>query len=254
VPVDQIDPLDVPGAGNDSLTGGATSSVLTKTDVNSTTKNSDADAVDDAGDKKPAGMSWADWLKVLSLVSGGVATANSGGSGPASLPPGVLDAGTPGSLPDIFRAKLPPPSGPFADMTARNVSMTPEEWKTYGQRGQVAFLNSTPQRPSGIDNSVRSTPMPAPSANPEDFARGGFAVRGMGSGRDDKIPARLSDGEYVIDAETVALLGDGSTKAGADRLDKFRVNIRKHKGRKLAKGAFSANAKPPEAYLRGGRT
>jgi hypothetical protein len=184
----------------------------------------------------------------------------------------VLDAGTPGSLPDIFRAKLPSPSGPFADMSARNVSMTPEEWATYGQRGQVAFLNSTPQRPSGILAPPKTgfkadvgpvvgrtlagevEPTPAPSANPEDFARGGFAVRGMGSGRDDKIPARLSDGEYVIDAETVALLGDGSTKAGADRLDKFRVNIRKHKGRKLAKGAFSANAKPPEAYLRGGRT
>jgi hypothetical protein len=80
-----------------------------------------------------------------------------------------------------------------------------------------------------------------------------FAVNGAGTGRSDEIPALLSDGEYVIDAETVALLGDGSGKAGAKRLDDFRVNIRKHKGRNLAKGKFSVNAKRPERYLSGGR-
>jgi len=79
-----------------------------------------------------------------------------------------------------------------------------------------------------------------------------FAVNGAGTGRSDEIPALLSDGEYVIDAETVALLGDGSGKAGAKRLDDFRINIRKHKGRNLAKGKFSVNAKRPERYLSGG--
>ena len=80
-----------------------------------------------------------------------------------------------------------------------------------------------------------------------------FAVNGPGTGRSDDIPAVLSDGEYVIDAETVALLGDGSSKAGAKKLDDLRVKVRKHKGQKLAKGRFSANAKKPEAYLSGGR-
>jgi hypothetical protein len=80
-----------------------------------------------------------------------------------------------------------------------------------------------------------------------------FAVNGPGTGRSDDIPAVLSDGEYVIDAETVALLGDGSSKAGAKKLDELRVKVRKHKGKKLAKGRFSANAKKPEAYLSGGR-
>ena len=80
-----------------------------------------------------------------------------------------------------------------------------------------------------------------------------FAVNGAGTGRSDDIPAVLSDGEYVIDAETVALLGDGSNKAGAKKLDELRIKVRKHKGRKLAKGRFSANAKRPEAYLSGGR-
>lgn len=70
-------------------------------------------------------------------------------------------------------------------------------------------------------------------------------------GRADNIDAKLSEGEYVIDAETVALLGDGSSDAGAAKLDQLRSNIRRHKGAKLAKGKISPNARSAEAYLGG---
>ena len=76
-------------------------------------------------------------------------------------------------------------------------------------------------------------------------------VRGPGTGRSDEIPAYLSDGEYVIDAETVALLGDGSNKAGASVLNDMRKSVRKHKGSTLAKGGFSKDAKSPLEYMRG---
>ena len=76
-------------------------------------------------------------------------------------------------------------------------------------------------------------------------------VRGGGTGRSDEIDAKLSDGEYVIDAETVAMLGDGSSKAGAQRLDEMRAAIRKHKGKTLARGKFSPDAKSPLSYLKG---
>ncbi len=88
---------------------------------------------------------------------------------------------------------------------------------------------------------------------PKQLARGGALnrlARGGGSGRDDTIDAKLSDGEYVMDAETVALLGDGSTTAGARRLDQMRAKIREHKGKSMARGKFSANAKSPLAYLK----
>ena len=75
-------------------------------------------------------------------------------------------------------------------------------------------------------------------------------ARGAGSGRADTIDARLSDGEYVMDAETVAMLGDGSTKEGAKRLDGMRSALRAHKGKALARGKFSPNAKSPLAYLK----
>lgn len=76
-------------------------------------------------------------------------------------------------------------------------------------------------------------------------------ARGGGTGRSDDINARLSDGEYVMDAETVAMLGDGSTQAGAKRLDAMRQQLRRHKGAALAKGEFSPSAKSPLSYLKG---
>jgi hypothetical protein len=78
-----------------------------------------------------------------------------------------------------------------------------------------------------------------------------YLAHGSGTGRDDTIPARLSDGEYVIDAETVSLLGDGSNKAGAQKLNTMRKEIRKQKGKALAKGKFSPDAKSPLSYLKG---
>jgi hypothetical protein len=79
----------------------------------------------------------------------------------------------------------------------------------------------------------------------------GHYVRGGGTGTSDSIPARLSDGEYVIDAQTVSMLGDGSSDAGAKRLDEMRAAIRKHKGKALAQGKFAPSAKGPLSYARG---
>lgn len=95
-------------------------------------------------------------------------------------------------------------------------------------------------------------PTVAPTA-PAKLAAGGLSMlaMGLGSGRDDTIEARLSDGEYVMDAETTALLGDGSVKEGAKRFDQMRSAIRVHKGKALARGKISPNAKSPLAYLKG---
>lgn len=74
-------------------------------------------------------------------------------------------------------------------------------------------------------------------------------VKGQGTGRSDEIDAKLSDGEYVFDAETVALLGDGSSDAGAAILDRLRRQIRAWKGKKLAKGEISDDAPDPAELL-----
>jgi hypothetical protein len=60
-------------------------------------------------------------------------------------------------------------------------------------------------------------------------------VKGIGSGQEDKIPAYLSDGEYVWSAQDVSDLGDGSNREGVRRLDKMRQMVRSQAGRKDVK-------------------
>jgi len=76
---------------------------------------------------------------------------------------------------------------------------------------------------------------------------------GHGDGTSDDIDAKLSGGEYVMDAGTVSMLGNGSNEAGSRALDQLRQRIRKHAGKHLVKGKQFMKAKPPEAYLRGGK-
>jgi hypothetical protein len=126
-----------------------------------------------------------------------------------------------------------------SDANANNVSLT------------EYMARSWPKITSGAYNMQTAT------TNPPKLAQGGALsavarfAQGAGSGRADTIDAKLSDGEYVIDAETVAMLGDGSNKEGAKRLDAMRGKIRSHKGKVLAKGKFSPNAKSPLSYLKG---
>lgn len=64
---------------------------------------------------------------------------------------------------------------------------------------------------------------------------GGGPISGIGGGQDDLIDAKLSDGEYVVSAQDVSDLGDGSNKKGAKKLDELRRLIRKGAGRKNTK-------------------
>jgi hypothetical protein len=211
-------------------------------------------------DKDGKKLSLADALALLNLV-GGIAGGGGGGGG-----------GTPGSqaINPIFSAKLPTPgkdgafkvggldytTPPAADMYRYAMGPAMDIPAGMDLRGATSPYAGYGPGTLGEETFKRVTGMSHGGAM--GYARGSsrdsFAVNGPGTGRSDDIPAVLSDGEYVIDAETVALLGDGSSKAGAKKLDEMRVKLRKHKGRNLAKGKFSVNAKRPEKYLSGGRT
>lgn len=154
-------------------------------------------------------------------------------------------------------------AGALPKYTFQRKALRPDiDYYTYGTRPEVPFFEDTITGP----DSGPATGILPPKDRPPVFAMGGLAeggmsdesesryVEGPGSGREDKIPALLSDGEYVIDAETLALLGDGSTKEGARRMDDFRAKIRQHKGRALSRGQISPNAKSPEKYMGGGLT
>lgn len=52
-------------------------------------------------------------------------------------------------------------------------------------------------------------------------------VNGPGTGQSDDVPAYLSRDEYVVPADVVSHLGDGSSSAGAQVLDKKIAEVRK---------------------------
>jgi hypothetical protein len=93
-------------------------------------------------------------------------------------------------------------------------------------------------------------PLGVPMAEGRHDYRKGAAVNGPGDGQSDDIPAMLADGEYVIDAELVAMLGNGSNKAGAKVLDQFRENVRLHK-RSAPLGKIPPKSKSPLEYMKG---
>ena len=71
-------------------------------------------------------------------------------------------------------------------------------------------------------------------------------------GMADTIPAQMGDqpinlsgGEYIMDAETVAFLGNGNTDAGAQKLDDFRETLRMAKNG----GEDQGNQINPENFL-----
>ena len=67
------------------------------------------------------------------------------------------------------------------------------------------------------------------------YSDGGHLLKGPGDGMSDHIPAmigkhqpaRLADGEFVIPADVVSHLGNGSTEAGAKQLYAMMSRIRK---------------------------
>jgi hypothetical protein len=63
----------------------------------------------------------------------------------------------------------------------------------------------------------------APEGHNPEFVTGltGYYACGGGTGQSDDIPAMLHDGDYVMDADVVAALGDGSSKAGKQVLEGF---------------------------------
>lgn len=95
------------------------------------------------------------------------------------------------------------------------------------------FLNAF-----GMNRFMRMPPPPPPPLLSRDsgarFARGGY-LDGPGDGMSDSIPAtiegkqpaKLADGEFVVPADVVSHLGNGSTKAGAQRLYAMMDKVRK---------------------------
>jgi hypothetical protein len=86
---------------------------------------------------------------------------------------------------------------------------------------------------------------------PEFYSEGGLNntyVTGKGDGTSDSIPAMLANGEFVIPADVVSSLGNGSNDSGAKVLDEFLKTIRHHK-RDVNPNKLPPDSKGPLGYL-----
>ena len=90
--------------------------------------------------------------------------------------------------------------------------------------------------------------------DPQFFSEGGLGtlenryVNGEGDGTSDEVPAMLATGEFVIPADVVSKLGNGSNDAGAGILDQFLIAIREHNQKHNPKN-LPPDSKGPLAYL-----
>jgi hypothetical protein len=90
--------------------------------------------------------------------------------------------------------------------------------------------------------------------DPQFFSEGGLGtlenryVSGDGDGTSDEVPAMLANGEFVIPADVVSKLGNGSNDAGASVLDQFLMAIREHNQKHNPKN-LPPDSKGPLAYL-----
>jgi hypothetical protein len=129
--------------------------------------------------------------------------------------------------------------------------------KGKGRRGEQTYFDRTQTAPTPTPTPA---PTPAPTPSPDDYyyppmasggvikAAAGRYLQGPGDGTSDSIPAtignaqpaRLADGEFVIDARTVSEIGNGSSNAGAKKL--YAMMERVHRERKRAKRGQNSNA------------
>ena len=86
-----------------------------------------------------------------------------------------------------------------------------------------------------IPNVNLATGGAVPGHNPKFFSEGGLGslkntyVQGDGDGTSDSVPAMLANGEFVIPADVVSSLGNGSNDSGSKVLGKFLQTVREHK-------------------------
>lgn len=180
-------------------------------------------------DRIDQGMKWMG--KNPGKVALGVLALNAmGGKGETAKKPG---------MPDWWDDPLPE-----YQFNRRQTTAPVNSYYTYGEMPEVKFYGGTGMARGGYAGGGEG---PLASTSPM------FVSQGTGAnGRADNIDAKLSEGEYVMDAETVALLGDGSVEDGARKLDEMRERLRKHKGKALAQGKISPHAREAEYYLADG--
>ena len=152
---------------------------------------------------------------------------------PTPYMPSIREEESP-PLPSMPQPKVAPSYEPPAQMYQPTPFSEPESYDSImpvddyfsGMKKNQAYT------PYSFENSEA---MMFAAGGPTQYAAGGKYLRGPGDGMSDDIKAniegkqeaRLADGEFVIPADVVSHLGNGSSEAGSRRLYKMMADIRK---------------------------
>jgi hypothetical protein len=143
--------------------------------------------------------------------------------------------------------------GPVERMSEMNAAINPQGG-LYPQgmidKTQYALPTQRPTSMEVIDAGAQRTFARGGIADLGGYSDGGRMLKGPGDGMSDSIPgviankqpARLADGEFVVPADVVSHLGNGSTDAGAKRLYAMMAKVRKARtGKKKQAPAINMN-------------
>jgi hypothetical protein len=185
----------------------------------------------DAKDAKKAAQQQASQPGIASLMGG------MGGGAPEAAAPAPFTTNTASVNP--YSAEGPASSYASAPQGLRSLAPSQAD---YGQDEQPMF--SAPQQQDNQEDSRQDYAYGGPiylahggiaGLQQHEYAAGGRYLSGPGDGMSDNIraniegkqEARLADGEFVIPADVVSHIGNGSSNAGAKKLHAMMEQIRK---------------------------
>jgi len=133
---------------------------------------------------------------------------------------------------------------------AKAQGLTPEAYQNiYGRGNRIAAMQKALKEGQMVNGMARGG-----ISSLGGYSDGGRMLKGPGDGMSDSIPAsiankqpaRLADGEFVVPADVVSHLGNGSTDAGAKQLYAMMDKVRKARtGKKKQAPAVKANRYMP---------
>ena len=126
------------------------------------------------------------------------------------------------------------PQNPIEAAIVKQIRGTDEQGQQQGLASLGPVQPSQPMAPSYNASQPIGPTYYAGMNAPRSYADGGY-LDGQGDGMSDSIPAtiegqqpaRLADGEFIVPADVVSHIGNGSSKAGSKRLYSMLDRVRK---------------------------
>lgn len=170
------------------------------------------------------GFSLSSALPALALL----AAAGGKGGAPATTTSGPPTPNLPDSFKQPFEAT---PYAPEIDPEVLKMIMqNPNQYATHGgggfyKPGTAGFSFATPVKMAhggALSHAAKHVSAASPAA------RAGI-IKGSGDGQSDDIDAKLAKDEHVLDSEFVAQLGNGSSDAGHEKIERWKADVRRKK-------------------------